>query len=58
MKVVKNDSLQAMTIYFNTEKGCQEHWLKPGESIVVPDSYISEQVLTLHRKKMFKVSNT
>jgi len=58
MKKVKNDCLQSMTIYFSTEKGCQEHWLRPGESIVVPDSYISEQILTLHRNKMFKISNT
>ena len=58
MKTVKNDSLQSMTIYFNTEKGCQEHWLKPGETVAVPDSYISEQIRTLQRKKMFKISNT
>ena len=58
MKKVKNDCLQSMMIYFSTEKGCQEHWLKPGESIVVPSSYISEQILTLHRNKMFKISNT
>ena len=58
MKVIKNDSLQSMTIYLNTEKGCHEQWLKPGESIVVPDSYVSEQILNLHRTKLFKISNT
>ena len=50
MKVVKNDSLQSFTIYFNTEKGAQEKWMKPGESIVVPDHYITEQLKTLHRR--------
>jgi hypothetical protein len=58
MKVIKNDSLQAFTIYFNTEKGCHEHWLKPGETITVPDAYISDQILTLYRKKLFKIHNT
>jgi hypothetical protein len=57
MKVVKNDSLQSFTIYFNTEKGAQEKWMKPGESIVVPDHYITEQIKTLHRRRMFKISN-
>jgi hypothetical protein len=57
MKLVKNDSLQSFTIYFSTEKGCKERWMKPGESIVVPDSYITEQIETLHRRRVFKISN-
>jgi hypothetical protein len=57
MKVVKNDSLQTFSIYFNTEKGCKEKFMKPGESIVVPDSYITEQIKTMHRRRVFKISN-
>jgi len=57
MKRVKNDSLQAFTIYFNTEKGCKEKWMAAGASIVVPDSYITEQIKTLHRRRVFKISN-
>ena len=57
MKVVKNDCLQAFTIYFRTEKGAQARWMQPGESIVVPEHYITEQIKTLHRRKMFKISN-
>lgn len=57
MKVVKNDSLQAFTIFFNTEKGCKEKWIQPGESIVVPESYITEQIKTLHRRRIFTISN-
>lgn len=57
MKVVKNDSLQAFTVYFNTEKGCKERWMRAGESIVVPDHYISEQIKTMHRRRIFKISN-
>ena len=57
MKLVKNDSLQSFTIYFSTEKGCKERWMKPGESIVVPDSHITEQIETLHRRRVFKISN-
>lgn len=57
MKVVKNDSLQSLSIFFNTEKGCKEREMKPGESIVVPESYITEQIKTLHRRRLFKISN-
>ena len=57
MKLVKNDSLQSFSVFFNTEKGCKEKELHPGESIVVPDSYVTEQIRTLHRRKMFKISN-
>jgi len=57
MKVVKNDCLQALTVYFRTEKGAQEKWMQPGESIVVPSHYITEQIKTLHRRRLFKISN-
>jgi len=57
MKVVKNDSLQTFAVYFNTEKGCLEKYLKPGESIVVPESYITEQIENLFRRRLFKISN-
>ena len=57
MKVVKNDSLQSLAIFFNTENGCKERYMKPGESIVVPASYITEQIKTLHSRRLFKISN-
>ena len=57
MKLVKNDSLQSFTIFFQTEKGCREVWMTPGISVVVPDAYITEQVRTLHRRRVFKISN-
>jgi len=57
MKVIKNNSLQAFTVYFNTEKGCKEVWMTPGKSLVVPDNYVTEQVKTLHRRRIFKISN-
>jgi hypothetical protein len=57
MKVVKNDSLQSFSVFFKTENGAKEKWLKPGESIVVPESYITEQIKTLHRRRVFKISN-
>ena len=57
MKQIKNDSLQSISVFFNTEKGCKEKWLTPGESVVVPESYITEQIKTLHRRRIFKITN-
>jgi hypothetical protein len=57
LKSVKNDSLQAFTVFLSTEKGCLEKTLAPGESIVVPEPYISEQIKTLHKRRIFKISN-
>jgi len=57
MKAIKNDSLQSITVFFNTEKGCKERWMQPGETVVVPEAYITEQIKTLHRRRIFTISN-
>lgn len=57
MKRIKNDSHQGFSIFLNTDKGCKEVYLKPGESIVVPSYFVSEQVETLHKRRIFKISN-
>ena len=57
MKVVKNDCMQTITVFFHTETGCLEKDMKPGESLVVPESYITEQIKTLHRRRIFKIAN-
>ena len=57
MKLVKNDSLQSFSVYFQTEKGMTSKWLMPGESIVVPENYITQQIKTLQRRRIFKISN-
>ena len=57
MKLVKNDSLQSFTVSFQTEKGITTKWLQPGESILVPAKYITQQIKTLQRRRIFKISN-
>jgi hypothetical protein len=43
MKTVKNDSLQSFTVYFQTEKGCKEVWMRPGETLV--EEYLKYQTV-------------
>ena len=57
MKRVKNDCMQTIVVFFNTETGCLEKYMKPGEAIVVPEGYITEQIKTLHKRRIFKISN-
>ena len=57
MKLIKNDCMQTITVFFQTETGCKERSMRPGETIVVPESYITEQIKTLHRRRVFKISN-
>jgi len=57
MKIIKNESLQAFSIFFRTEKGCEEKLMTPGETLMVPDHYITEQIKTLQRRRVFKISN-
>ena len=57
MKRVKNDCMQTIVVFFNTETGCLEKYMKPGETLVVPETYITEQIKTLHKRRIFKISN-
>lgn len=57
MKLIKNDSLQAFTIFLNSDKGVVEKWLKPGESLVVPETFITEQIKNLQKRRLFKITN-
>lgn len=57
MKTVKNDSLQSFSVFFMTETGSKEKWMKPGESVVVPEHYITEQIKTLQRRRLFRITN-
>ena len=57
MKLIRNDSLQAKILYFASEVGPKEVWLKPAESIQVPDTYLTEQVKTLQRKRILTIAN-
>jgi hypothetical protein len=57
MKLIKNTSLQAFSIFLNGDTGCVEKWLAPGQGVVVPDHWVSEQVTTMAKKRILKVTN-
>ena len=57
MKSITNTSIQSFEIYFKTDKGPETYWLQPQETIVVPTSYITEQVNILMRRRILRVQN-
>lgn len=58
MKLIKNNALQGLELYFNTEKGIYRKYLKPKQSIEVPENYVSEQVKNLSKMQLLKISNS
>ena len=57
MKKVKNDSLQTWQLIFSTPEGFTHHWLRPRKSIVVPASYITDQVSLMAKRRILTVKN-
>ena len=57
MKSITNTAIQSFEIYLNTNKGAEVYWLKPQETIVVPASYLSEQVHTLAQRRILRIQS-
>lgn len=58
MQLIKNTSLQAFNIPFNTKKGMVEIYLRPKQELEVPDTYKSIVLDNLIRRRMIKVVKT
>ena len=58
MKAITNQSLQSWQIFFQTQKGVESYRLKPRKSVVVPESYISDQIKTMVRRRLLKITNS
>lgn len=55
MKTIKNLSLQGFEVYLATRNGPKPIWLAPSSCVVVPESFISEQVKLLVKRRILKV---
>lgn len=56
MKLVQNTSMQGLNIYFNTPSGILDIYLRPKQSITIPDNYISKVLETFIRRRLVKVT--
>ncbi len=57
MKSIKNEALQRLEIYLDTDRGSKRIWLMPQETVVVPSTYLSGQVKTLMERRILTVRN-
>jgi hypothetical protein len=55
-KVITNESLQSLEVYFLTPNGTKCYWLQPHSTIVIPAHFISENILNLQKRRMISVT--
>ena len=59
MKTITNEGLQSKTLILNKSNGkTWQHWLRPGESVDVPPSCISDQIKILVDRRILKLTNS
>lgn len=57
MKIIKNETTQGFEIYLNTSQGVKSVWLNPKQKLIVEESAITTQLLTLNKRKIVRISN-
>ena len=55
MKIIMNTSLQSWSLPFRTGSGLKHYYLKPSESVKVPASYLTENVITYEKRKLITI---
>jgi len=55
MKTLINTSLQGFEIYFNTDKGIETYWLKPGEYLNIPEAFLSPQISLMINRRLLRL---
>ena len=59
MKTITNEGLQSKNLILNESNGeTKQLWIKPGESVQVPHSCISEQIKILVNRRILKLTNS
>jgi len=57
MKQVTNASFQSLTVFFRTPTGVKSYWMQPGETKVIPESYVSQHIKKLVKRRQLSVAN-
>jgi len=52
---ITNISGQGMEIYVSTPEGSDSHWLAPRSHILVPASYVTEQIRNLQKRRILRI---
>jgi len=57
MKIIMNTSLQSWSLPFRTEAGVKHYYLKPSESVQIPASYITDNVIRYEERRLITIRN-
>jgi hypothetical protein len=57
MKRIRNTSYTGRYVHLKANEGPKSIWLTPGESIVVPDSFVSKTAKNMAKRRIFKIQN-
>ena len=57
MKIITNPSLQSWSLPFKTPLGLKSYYLQPNETIQVPTSYITEDVIRYQQRQLIALRN-
>ena len=57
MKLITNTSLQSWSLPLRTEKGVKSFYITPRQTIKVPASYITEDVIRYQQRSLIAIRN-
>ena len=57
MKQITNTSLQSWSLPFQTPVGVQQFYITPKQSVKVPASYITEDVIRYQQRNLITIKN-
>ena len=57
MKRITNTSLQSWNLYFQTEEGIKSFFLTPKQTVTVPASYVTEDVIRYQQRNLISIRN-
>lgn len=56
-KVVRNHSMQGLSVVIISGSGFKTVWLAPKQSITVNESDITPQIVNLHKRRLIQITN-
>jgi len=54
-KIVRNESLQSLEIYFQESSKVESYWLQPKEMIQIPSNGVTPQLKLLQERRMIQI---
>ncbi len=57
MKMITNECVQSLEVYLTSIGVAKRIWMRPRETVVVPSSFISDQIQNLTQRRLLSIRN-